>query len=143
MNRRNDSLVPPVRVGEEVDVRIEAVGGKGDGIAKIQGFVIFVPGTNEGDEVRVKVNKVLNKVGFGEVVGKAQGPIAGGSSPKRAADVVLPPADKDRPEDSEDFGEDDDEPSDDVDSENSTDDLENTESEDDMDSDFDDEEKKD
>ncbi len=63
----------PVHVGEEVDVKIEAVGEKGDGIAKVKGFVIFVPNTKAGDEVKVKITKVLRKVGFGEVVGTSSG----------------------------------------------------------------------
>jgi len=33
---------PPVNVGDEIDVRIEAVGEKGDGVAKKDGFVLFV-----------------------------------------------------------------------------------------------------
>ena|SRR3989338_775951 len=61
----------PVRVGEELDVKIEAVGEKGDGIAKKNGFVLFVPGVKEGQELRIRVTKVLRKVGFAEVVGKA------------------------------------------------------------------------
>lgn len=60
----------PVNVGDELDLTIEAVGEKGDGIAKVKGFVIFVPGTKQGESVKVKINKVLRKVGFGEVIGK-------------------------------------------------------------------------
>jgi len=63
---------PPVQVGEELDVKIEAVGAKGDGIAKKDGFVLFVPGVNEGDKVRIKITKVLSKAGFAEVVGSAE-----------------------------------------------------------------------
>ena len=59
----------PVQVGEEFETTIEAVGEKGDGLAKKNGFVIFVPGVKQGQKVRVKVTKVLRKVGFGEVVG--------------------------------------------------------------------------
>ncbi len=59
----------PVNVGDELDVTIEAVGGKGDGIAKIKGFVIFVPNVKKGDNVKIKITKVLRKVGFGEVLG--------------------------------------------------------------------------
>ena len=62
---------PPVKVGEEIDVTIEAVGEKGDGIAKKNGFVIFVPGVKAGQQVKIKVTRVLRKVGFGEVVGGA------------------------------------------------------------------------
>ena len=63
----------PVHVGEEVDVKIEAVGEKGDGIAKVKGFVLFVPNTKQGDEVRVKITRVLRKVGFAEVIGQSTG----------------------------------------------------------------------
>jgi len=62
----------PVNVGDELDVEIESVGEKGDGIAKKEGFVIFVPGTQKGDKVRIKVTKVFRKVGFGEIVGAAK-----------------------------------------------------------------------
>ena len=59
----------PVKVGEEIDVTIEAVGAKGDGIAKKNGFVLFVPGVKEGQNVRIRITKVLRKVGFAEVAG--------------------------------------------------------------------------
>jgi len=62
----------PVNVDDELDVKIEAVGEKGDGIAKKDGFVLFVPNTSQGDEVRIRVKKVLSKVGFAEVVGKSE-----------------------------------------------------------------------
>ena len=62
----------PIKAGEELDVNIEAVGAKGDGIAKIKGFVIFVPGVKQGETVRVKVTKVFKKVGFAEVLGAAE-----------------------------------------------------------------------
>lgn len=63
----------PVKVGDELDVKIEAVGEKGDGIAKKDGFVLFVPGAKEGDEVRIRVTRVLQKVGFAEIVGEKSG----------------------------------------------------------------------
>lgn len=59
---------PPVSEGEELELTIEAVGEKGDGIAKKQGFVIFVPNTSQGSRVKVKVTRVLRKVAFGEVL---------------------------------------------------------------------------
>jgi predicted RNA-binding protein with TRAM domain len=72
---RNDGFKPrktfaPVKVGDELDVKIEAVGEKGDGIAKKNGFVLFVPGVKEGDEVKIRVTKVLRKVGFAEAIGQ-------------------------------------------------------------------------
>jgi len=58
----------PVKVGEVREVRIEAIGNKGDGIAKVNGFVIFVPGTELNDKVKIKITKVFKKFGFGEIV---------------------------------------------------------------------------
>ncbi|MEK6835014.1 MAG: TRAM domain-containing protein [Nanoarchaeota archaeon] len=98
----------PVKVGDEIDLKIEAVGEKGDGIAKIKGFVIFVPNAKQGEEVKVRITKVLRKVGFGEVVGA-------GSIPKEESESTNPEEEKsyEEPktdeevvteEDSEDFG---------------------------------------
>src|SRR3989344_4450227 len=67
------SFVAPVKVGDELDVKIEAVGEKGDGIAKKDGFVLFVAGTKQGDNVKIRVTRVLQKVGFAEVVGEKTG----------------------------------------------------------------------
>ena len=73
----------PVNVGDEIDVKIEAVGEKGDGVAKVKGFVLFVPGVKEGDLVRVRITKVLRKVGFAESIGPAQGPIPVDTKPAK------------------------------------------------------------
>lgn len=63
----------PVKVGETYEVVIESIGGKGDGIAKVKGFVLFVPGVKKDDYVKIKVTKVLQNVGFAEVLGKLEG----------------------------------------------------------------------
>lgn len=70
-DRGSSRSFAPINVGDELDVTIEAQGEKGDGLAKVKGFVIFVPGAKQGERVKIKINKVLKKVGFGEVVGKA------------------------------------------------------------------------
>lgn len=74
----------PVNVGDEIDLKIEAVGAKGDGIAKVKGFVIFVPSTQIGQECRVRITRVLRKVGFGECIGEASGPVQTESKPAEA-----------------------------------------------------------
>jgi predicted RNA-binding protein with TRAM domain len=63
-----DEPTAPVEAGETYDVVIEDIAKKGDGIARIEGFVIFVPGTEVGDEITIKVTKVLRKFAFGEIV---------------------------------------------------------------------------
>ena len=69
-NRRSFGPVP-VKEGETYDVTIEGIGEKGDGIAKIQGFVIVVPKTQQGQRVKIRITAVRGKVSFGEVVGEA------------------------------------------------------------------------
>lgn len=58
----------PIEEGEEYDVKIEDVGKEGDGITRIEGFVVFVPDTKAGDEVRVKIVSVRRKFGFAEKI---------------------------------------------------------------------------
>ncbi len=65
----------PVKVGEEYEVAINAVGEKGDGIAKVKGFVLFVPNVKKGEYVKIKITKVLAKVGFAAVVEKLEKPV--------------------------------------------------------------------
>ena len=62
----------PVAEGQTYDVIIEGIGSKGDGIGKIQGFVLVIPGVKKGDNVKVKVNAVRGKVAFAEVVGQGE-----------------------------------------------------------------------
>ena len=97
---------PPVKIGDELEVKIEAVGEKGDGIAKKDGFVLFVPNTQEGQTVKIRVTKVLRKVGFAEVVGEGQPAEQAEESQESSEAPSEEPqeAEKDA-EDTEDFGE--------------------------------------
>ena len=109
----------PVNVGDEVEVTVEAVGDKGDGIAKIKGFVLFIPNTKEGDTVKVKISKVLRKVGFADVVGDGSAQAEDAPAEESAEESEDAPAAEESedapaeeekkeatPEDTEDFGED-------------------------------------
>ncbi|MCZ7399482.1 MAG: TRAM domain-containing protein [Candidatus Methanoperedens sp.] len=51
----------PVSAGDIHDVAIDGIAREGDGIAHIQGFVIFVPGTKVGDHVKIKIERVMRK----------------------------------------------------------------------------------
>ncbi|HET7147573.1 MAG TPA: TRAM domain-containing protein [Candidatus Nitrosopolaris sp.] len=49
----------PVKVGEEFEVKIESMSKRGDaGVAKVEGLVIFVAGTNVGDNAKIRITKV-------------------------------------------------------------------------------------
>jgi predicted RNA-binding protein with TRAM domain len=58
----------PIQEGEEYEVKIEDVGKEGDGITRIEGFVVFVPDTKVGDEVKVKITSVRRRFAFAEKV---------------------------------------------------------------------------
>jgi len=103
--RPNRSFTAPVKVGDEIDVKIEAVGEKGDGIAKKDGFVLFVPNTKEGDEVKVKVTRVLRRVGFAEVIGEGSAPAEEAPAEEAAPAEAEAAPEEPAAEDSEDFGE--------------------------------------
>ena len=59
-------LPKPVKVGDEVEVKIEAVASRGDGIAKKDGFVIFVKGAKQGETVKAKVVDVKARFAIAE-----------------------------------------------------------------------------
>jgi predicted RNA-binding protein with TRAM domain len=62
---------PPVEEGEELTVKIEGKGEEGDGVAKVPpGYVIMVPETEVGEEVKIQVTATRENVGFGTVVGR-------------------------------------------------------------------------
>jgi predicted RNA-binding protein with TRAM domain len=66
--RERRGFSSPINVGETYDVTIEDVGREGDGITRVEGFVVFVPNTKKGDSVKVRITKVSRRVGFAEVV---------------------------------------------------------------------------
>ncbi len=72
----------PVEVGKEYDVTISDTSRRGEGIAKIDGFVIFVAGAKQGQSARIKVTRVTDRFATGEVVNGsgAAGATASGSA---------------------------------------------------------------
>jgi len=68
--RKTKTIVPKdvIEEGETYELRIDSVGRKGDGIARVDKFMIFVPGTAKGDIVRAKIKKISGTLAFSEVV---------------------------------------------------------------------------
>ncbi len=97
----------PVKAGETHKVSINAVGDKGDGIAKVKGFVLFVPGVKKGDFVKIRITKVLQNVGFAEVVEKCERPVRESKFATVSAEEMTEPEEEidDSYDDTEDFGE--------------------------------------
>jgi predicted RNA-binding protein with TRAM domain len=49
-----------VEVGKEYEVEVLEVSRKGDGVARIQGFVVFVKDGKPGQKLKVQVDQVGN-----------------------------------------------------------------------------------
>ncbi len=60
--------IEPVERGKVYEVTIDAQGQKGDGIAHMDGFVIFVKGAKAGDKCKVKISVVHRTFALAEVV---------------------------------------------------------------------------
>ena len=61
---------PPklVELDKEYEVDVTETSRRGEGIARIQGLVVFIPNTNTGDHVRVRITRVSRKFAEAEVV---------------------------------------------------------------------------
>src|SRR5574337_1511585 len=57
-------MAAPVETGQELELRIESLAYGGNGVARHDGFVVFVRGGLPGDRVQARVTKV--KRGFAE-----------------------------------------------------------------------------
>jgi predicted RNA-binding protein with TRAM domain len=62
----------PVEAGREYEVNIEELSSRGEGIARVQGLVIFVPNTKQGEHVKIKVTRISRRFAEAEVVGKPE-----------------------------------------------------------------------
>lgn len=61
-------LIIPVEKNHEYTVKIEALSSEGSGIARVDGYTLFVPQTVVGDEVRILVLKTKSSYGYAKVL---------------------------------------------------------------------------
>jgi predicted RNA-binding protein with TRAM domain len=79
--RRNENLGPkPVETGKEYEVQITEISRKGDGIARIQGFVIFVKEGKVGQNAKIRVVQVGNRFAIAEIVDGTSSASSGSSA---------------------------------------------------------------
>jgi predicted RNA-binding protein with TRAM domain len=57
----------PVETGKEYDVQITETSRQGDGIARVQGFVIFVKNAKVGQNAKVRVTNVGSRFATAEL----------------------------------------------------------------------------
>ena len=57
----------PVKIGDELDVTISEVSRRGDGLVRIDGYVVFVPNTKQDESVKIKVTQIRPNYAIAEV----------------------------------------------------------------------------
>lgn len=70
----------PVRVGQQGKMEITGLGHAGEGVGRIDGFAVFVPGAVPGDRILVEIEKIKRNHGRGRIV-KIVRPAGGRVSP--------------------------------------------------------------
>ncbi len=58
----------PVEIGKEYEVDVQETSRRGEGIARIQGLVTFIPNTKPGDHVKIKITRISRRSAEAEVV---------------------------------------------------------------------------
>lgn len=70
--RFDDNKPKPVETGKEYDVSVTEISRKGDGIARVEGFVIFVKNGKVGQNTKVKITEVGQRFATAEIVEGSQ-----------------------------------------------------------------------
>jgi 23S rRNA (uridine2552-2'-O)-methyltransferase len=60
-------LTAPVKIGERIKVKIVEEGKRGDGVANIEGYTVFVPGAEIGDLVEIEIEEIRLRFGFAKI----------------------------------------------------------------------------
>ena len=87
----------PVESGKEYDVEVTEISRQGDGIARIQGFVIFVKGGRVGQKTKVRITNVGARFATAEIVSGGGGGAAEETSQNKP-DVAPAVTEAEKPE---------------------------------------------
>jgi predicted RNA-binding protein with TRAM domain len=95
----------PVESGKEYDVQVTEISRKGDGVARIQGFIVFVKGGRVGQKARVRVTHVGDRFATAETIDGGeqqqveQQQVEQQQSTEQSKDVISPPvSEEEKPE---------------------------------------------
>ncbi len=65
----------PVKTGDQLEVEVETLNSSGDGIARVDGFTVFVPQGLPGDRCKIEIVKTANRFAVSRVIERlASGP---------------------------------------------------------------------
>jgi predicted RNA-binding protein with TRAM domain len=58
----------PVEVGKEYEVDVQETSQRGEGIARVQGLVIFIPNAKPNDHVKIRITRISSRFAEAEIV---------------------------------------------------------------------------
>ncbi|MGH9954708.1 MAG: TRAM domain-containing protein, partial [Nitrososphaeraceae archaeon] len=86
----------------EYDVQVTEISRKGDGVARVQGFIVFVKGGRVGQKTRVRVTHVGDRFATAETIDgveQQQQQVEQQQSTEQSKDIVSPPvSEEEKPE---------------------------------------------
>jgi translation initiation factor 2 subunit 2 len=65
---KKEEKADKIMEGQIYEFYVEDVGKKGDGVARKDNYIIYIPGAMKGQTVKVKIEKVSGTVCFGKQV---------------------------------------------------------------------------
>jgi predicted RNA-binding protein with TRAM domain len=80
----------PVESGKEYDVQVTEISRKGDGVARIQGFIVFVKGGRVGQKTKVRVTHVGDRFATAETINGGEQQVEQHQSAEQSQDIVSP-----------------------------------------------------
>jgi predicted RNA-binding protein with TRAM domain len=66
---RRSSAPKPVEVGKIYDLEITDTSKRGEGVAKFEGLVVFIPGAKPGQKLKARITRVGARFAVAEPVG--------------------------------------------------------------------------
>lgn len=72
--KKSETGGKPVELGKEYSVRIIDRSERGEGVTRIEGFIVFVRGAKPGEEVRIRITNVGARAATGEIIREASVP---------------------------------------------------------------------
>ena len=64
----------PVKIGDELEVTIGEISKRGDGVTRVDGYIIFVPNAKQGDVVKIRIAEIRPNFAIGNVVSASSAP---------------------------------------------------------------------
>jgi len=58
----------PVNEGQEMEVVIDDIGSRGDGVTRVHGYLIFVPNARIGERLKIRIMRVGRKFAIAEKI---------------------------------------------------------------------------